>query len=217
MPPIIAIVGYSESGKTTLIEKLLPELISRGYKVATVKHTHHRIDSDDTEKDSRRHLQAGSSAAVLCSPRSLVLAKPTTRETTLDEIARLLGEEYDLIVAEGFKRDDSVLKIEMHLKDAGGLLTGISNRLAIVTDEPLDVNVKQFSFDDTAGLASLVEEQVIISEKVRAVLYADGVKVSIKSFIQEMVANAVEGIAASLKGVGKAKSLELFIRRKRAG
>lgn len=212
MPPIVAIVGYSDSGKTTLVEKLLPELLSRGYKVATVKHTHHRIDADDAEKDSGRHLHAGSSAAVLCSPRSLVLTKPTVRETTLDEVSRLLGEDYDLIIAEGFKRDKDVPKIEIRRR-GGEALSDVSNLLAIVTGERQKSKVKQFSPDDTAGLVDLIEEQVIKAEKVRAALYAGGVKVPMKIFIQEMVAGAVEGIAASLKGAEKAKSLDIFIRK----
>jgi molybdopterin-guanine dinucleotide biosynthesis protein B len=215
MPPIVAVVGYSQSGKTTLIEKLIPEFISRGYKVATVKHTHHHVVSDDADKDSWRHLRAGGAAVVLSSPRAVVMTKTTTGETGLEEISRLLGEEYDLVIAEGFKLDRNVSKIEVHRQGSGPLLTDVPNLLAIVSDEPLDRKVRQIRLDDIAGMADLIEESVIKPERVRSVLYADGVRVPMKGFIEEMVANIIEGVVASLKGIGEAKRLEVFVRKNR--
>lgn len=217
MPPIVAVVGHSQSGKTTLIEKLIPELISRGYKVATVKHTHHHVVPDDAEKDSRRHLQAGGAAVVLSSPRAVVMTMTTTGETGLDEISRLLGEEYDLVIAEGYKHDRNVAKIEVHRQAAGPLLTDVPNLLAVVSDEPLDKKVRQLAPDDVSGLADLIEESVIKPKQARSVLYADGVRVPMKGFIQEMVANIMEGIAASLKGIGEAKRLEVFVKKSSKG
>lgn len=213
MPPIVAIVGYSQSGKTTLIEKLIPEMISRGYKVASAKHTHHHVVPDDAEKDSWRHLQAGGAAVVLSSPRAIVMTKATTGETGLAEISRLLGEEYDLVIAEGFKGDPEVAKIEVHRKAAGPLLIDVVNLLAIVSDEPLDSKVRQVALEDVAGLADIIEESVINPQRARSVLYADGVRVPMKGFIEEMVANIMEGIAASLKGIGEVKRLEVFVRK----
>jgi len=213
MPPIVALVGHSQSGKTTLIEKLIPELMSRGYKVATVKHTHHHVEPDDADKDTRRHLQAGAAAVVLGSPRAVVLTKATTGETGLDEISRLLGEVYDIVIAEGFKYDRNVAKIEVHRQAVGPLLEDVANLLAVVSDQTLNKEVKQFAFDDVSGLADLIEASVINPERVRSVLYADGVRVPMKGFIQEMVANIVEGITASLKGIGEGKRIEIFVRK----
>ncbi len=214
MPPMVAFVGHSQSGKTTLIEKLIPEMISRGYKVATVKHTHHHIVPDDTEKDSYRHLQAGGAAVVLSSPRSLVMTKTTTGETGLDEVARMLGEEYDLVIAEGFKQDNNVPKIEVHRKVAGELLPDVPNLLAVVSDEPVNTKNRKLSFDDVSTLADLIEQSVIKPDQPRSVIYADGVRVPMKGFIQDMVANIVEGIAASLKGIGEGKRIEVFVRKR---
>ncbi len=70
MPPIVSVVGKSKSGKTTLIEKLIQELKSRGYRVATIKHIPQGVSFDEPGKDSWRHLQAGSEAASFSSTHS---------------------------------------------------------------------------------------------------------------------------------------------------
>jgi len=160
MPPIISIVGNSNSGKTTLIEKLIRELKSRGYRVATIKHAHQGMTFDESNKDSWRHIQAGSEATVISSPDKIVLIKPVARKSSLDEIVRLVGDDPDIILAEGFKQSDAP-KIEVHRRGAGPPLSGIKKIIAIATDEPLETKTKQFSLDDVEGLADLLEKGFI--------------------------------------------------------
>jgi len=160
MPPIISIVGKSKSGKTTLIEALISELKSRGYRIATIKHSVHGFDFDKSGKDSWRHIQAGSDATTVVSPDQVVLIKPVTEEPDLDKIARLLGEDYDIILAEGFKQS-SAPKLEVHRRTAGPPLSHINNLIAIATDEPLETKTRQFSLHDTKGLADLLENSFI--------------------------------------------------------
>ena len=69
MIPIVSIVGRSNTGKTTLIEKLIPELRRRGYRVATIKHNIHGFDIDHEGKDSWRHKKAGARLTVIASPQ----------------------------------------------------------------------------------------------------------------------------------------------------
>jgi len=68
MPPVIAIIGKKNCGKTTLIEKLIPEFIDLGYRVGTIKHHHGTMSMDQPGKDTWRHKQAGAHAVVLSSP-----------------------------------------------------------------------------------------------------------------------------------------------------
>jgi molybdopterin-guanine dinucleotide biosynthesis protein B len=213
MPSIVSIVGHSQSGKTTLLERLIPELRSRGYHVATVKHTYHRITSAQPEKDSWRHLQVGSEATVVSSPDKVILTEPVASEATLDDIARLLGEDYDLILAEGFKQDNAP-KIEVHRKEAGPPLTDLKKLFAIVSDEPLDSRIRHFAPDDVSGLADLLEEGFIKPQKERVVLYVNGAQIPMNSFIKDLVANVLVGIAISLKGVGEVKSMEVSLRKR---
>jgi molybdopterin-guanine dinucleotide biosynthesis protein MobB len=163
MPPIISIVGESKSGKTTLIEKLIAELKSRGYRVATIKHSVHRLSFDKSGKDSWRHIQAGSDATAIASPQQIVLIKTVTEEPDLNEMARLLGEDYDIILAEGFKQSNAP-KLEVHRKAVGPPLSRISNVIAIATDEPLETRARQFSLQDIKGLADFLETNFIKSK-----------------------------------------------------
>ncbi len=75
MPQIICIVGRSQSGKTTLIEKLIPELKRRGYRIGTIKHSHHIFDFDKTGKDSWRHKDAGAETVIVVSPGKIAMVK----------------------------------------------------------------------------------------------------------------------------------------------
>lgn len=160
MPPIISIVGESKTGKTTLIEKLISELKSRDFRVATIKHSIHHLDFDRTGKDSWRYLEAGSGATAIISPDRLVLIKPVTGDPELKDIARLLGDDYDIILAEGFKQS-RVPKIEVHRKAAGSILHGIMNVIAIATDEPLETKTRQFPLNDIKGMADFLENGFI--------------------------------------------------------
>ena len=102
MPPIISIVGNSDSGKTTLIEKLIPELRHRGYRVGTVKHASHGFDIDRRGKDSWRHHQAGAEIVVVASPEQIAMVKNDPCDS-LDCLERYF-EGVDLVLAEGFKK-----------------------------------------------------------------------------------------------------------------
>ncbi len=215
MPPIVSIVGKSKSGKTTLIEKLIQELKTRGYQVATIKHVPRGMTLDEPGKDSWRHIQAGSGATVISSPDRMVLVKPTTSDITLSEIARLFGEDYDLILTEGFKQD-SAPKIEVHRREVGPPLSTIRKLIAIVTDEPLETKTRQFSPQDIKGLANLLEEGFIKPQRERTVLYINNVPIPLSSFPRGFIAKTFLGMISSLKGVKEVSSIDFFLRRKPA-
>ena len=213
MPPIVSIVGNSESGKTTLIEKLIWELKSRNYRVATIKHAPQGTTLDEPDKDTSRHLQAGSEAIIVSSKDKIVLIKPVAPDITLDEIARVLGEDCDIILAEGFKQADAP-KIEVHRKEAGPLLTDIKRLIAIATDEPLETKTRQFSLEDIKGLADFIEDGFIKPQGDRLSLYVNDAPISLSTFPREFVTNVLLAMANSLKGVGKINSLKVFLKKR---
>ncbi|MFC1933400.1 molybdopterin-guanine dinucleotide biosynthesis protein B [Chloroflexota bacterium] len=210
MPPIVSIVGNSKSGKTTLIEKLIRELKSRGYRVATIKHAPEGMTLDELGKDSWRHIQAGSEATVVSSQDKMVLIKPVAPDVTLDEIAPLFGEDYDIILTEGFKQDNAP-KIEVHRKETGPPLSDIKKIIAIATDEPIETKTRRFSLDDVSGIADLLEEGFIKPQSERLSLYVNNAPVTLSSFPKELIINVLMAIANSLKGVGKISTLKFFL------
>jgi molybdopterin-guanine dinucleotide biosynthesis protein B len=213
MLPIISVVGKSKSGKTAFIEKLILELKSRGYRMATIKHAPQGVDLDEPGKDSWRHLQAGSQAVAVSSPEKIVVIKPVAQDTTLDEIARLLGEDYDIILTEGFKQGNAP-KIEVHRKEAGPPLKDIKKLIAIVTDEPLETKARQFSSEDIKGLADLLEKGFIEPQGERVSLYVNNTPVVLTVFPRQIITNVLLAVASSLKGVGEIESLQIFLKRK---
>jgi len=212
MPPVVSIVGKSKSGKTTLVEGLIRELKSRGYRVGTVKHTPQGMTFDAADKDSWRHVQAGSETTAISSPDRVVLVKPVTRAPTLDEVARLVGEDCDIILAEGFKQDNAP-KIEVHRREVGSPLSTVRKLIAIATDEPLETKARQFSLKDVKGLADLLEEGFIKPQRERVSLYVNDVLVPLSSFPKKIITDVMLAMASTLKGAGEVSSLDISLRK----
>jgi molybdopterin-guanine dinucleotide biosynthesis protein B len=162
MPPIISIVGNSDSGKTTLLEKLIAELAARGYCVGTVKHDIHGFDIDHQGKDSWRHKHAGAHTVVISSPAKVAVVKDAETEETLDSLASKYFQDVDLILTEGYKKEDKpkieVFRSRVH---AAPLFEGDEHLAALVSDVSLDLGVPCFDLEDAAGLADFMEERFL--------------------------------------------------------
>ena len=212
MPPVVSVIGKSKSGKTTLIGKLIQELKSRGYRVATIKHTPQGVNFDEPGKDSWRHIQAGSEATAVSSPDKIIVIKPVVQDPTLDETAHVLGEDYDIILTEGFKQGNAP-KIEVHRKDVGPPLKNIRKLIGIVTDELLETKRRQFAFEDVKSLADLLEKGFIKPQEERVSLYINNTPVPLIPFPKQIISNVLLAIVSCLKGVGEIKSLEIFLKK----
>lgn len=212
MIPIISIVGKSEVGKTTLLEKLIAELKRRGYRVGTIKHDTHGFEIDEPGKDSWRHAQAGSDAVLISSPEKLALIKRLDRERTIDELLAYLGD-VDLVLTEGYKSGDRP-KIEVSRQARGKeLLCHEEELLALVTDQPFDLDVPQFAFEDVAELADLIEERFLSAPgKPWLSLIVDGREIPLRTeFARQVVGAVVGAIVSTLQGTGGAKRVLLLM------
>jgi molybdopterin-guanine dinucleotide biosynthesis protein B len=160
MPPIVSIVGRSESGKTTLIEKLIPVLTQRGYRIGTIKHTHHAVDIDRAGKDSARHRSAGAETVMLASPGQVAMFKATASEA-LDELIRYF-DDVDLLITEGYKRENKP-KIEVLRAAVGSelLCRHDPELVAVATDASLNVHVPVFRLNDPAAIAEFIEQRFL--------------------------------------------------------
>ncbi len=157
--PILCFVGRSNSGKTTLIERLIPELVQAGYRVATVKHAGHGFDLDTEGKDSWRHKRAGASTVVVLSKGSLAMFSDVPDDIKVEQIRdQYLGQKIDLIIAEGWK-SDGYPKIVVVRDQLGEVPVSPEGLLAIVSNKPLEVSIPTFNPDDIKGLSELIVRQ----------------------------------------------------------
>jgi molybdopterin-guanine dinucleotide biosynthesis protein B len=154
--PIVCFVGRSNSGKTTLIERLILELTGEGYRVATIKHAGHGFDLDTEGKDSWRHKRAGASQVVILSKGSLAMFTDVAEELPVEEIrARFINRDIDLIIAEGWKSQGfpKVVVVREELQEVEVSLEGL---IAVASIKPIKVDVPWFDRDDAHGLAQLL-------------------------------------------------------------
>jgi molybdopterin-guanine dinucleotide biosynthesis protein B len=136
---IFGLSGWSGSGKTTLMTALIPEFVSRGVTVSTVKHAHHSFDIDQPGKDSWRHRQAGAHEVMIASSQRWALMHELrgADEPALEEILARMGP-VDLVLVEGFKRH-SHPKVEVYRRALGKSLLYPEDPfvVAIASDERL--------------------------------------------------------------------------------
>ena len=150
--PIVSIVGKSNSGKTTLLEKVISDLAARGCRVATIKHNKHGFNIDHEGKDSYRHKKAGAHITVVSSPHQLALVSDVDHDHSFDEIRDKFISGVDIILTEGFKVNDypkievyrAELKRELISKKEDGLI-------AVASDVKLDVDVPCLDINDRKG------------------------------------------------------------------
>jgi molybdopterin-guanine dinucleotide biosynthesis protein B len=213
MIPIISIVGKSDSGKTTLIEKLVPELTRRGHRVATVKHDVHGFEVDREGKDSWRHKKAGAHTVVISSPEKVALIRDVERDLSLAEIRDKLIQDVDLILSEGYKRDAQP-KIEIFRKEKHQelLCAKEDTLIAIVSDQTFNVGVPCFDLEDMKGLSTFIEKEVLKSGKGKEVsLKVGGKPIPLSPFVRDFLTKTIKGMLSALKGCDPAGRIEIHI------
>lgn len=157
MSNMICIVGRSQSGKTTLIEKLIPVLKTRGYRIGTIKHSHHVFDFDKSGKDSWRHKDAGAETVIIASPGKIAMVKNDPHEN-LDDLHKFF-DDMDLVITEGYKNENKPkIEVVRTARNPEPLLVADPNLVAVVTDAKLDLRVPVFSLEDIIGLADFIEK-----------------------------------------------------------
>lgn len=157
--PVISIVGgKSNSGKTTLLEKLIREAKGRGWRVATLKHDVHGFEMDQPGKDTWRHDQAGADVVAISSPQRIAILERVSEDQPLDEVlSRIQG--VDLIITEGYKRANKpkieVFRSAVHQE----LFSKLEELIAIASDVKFDNGIPCFGLDDVQGICDLIQDK----------------------------------------------------------
>lgn len=158
MIPVVSVVGYSNSGKTTFVVKLVLELKSRGLRVAVIKHHHKPVDIDIPGKDTWKHAQAGADIVVSASPGKLAIIETLNAEMPLNDILEKINA-VDIIITEGFKREKypkvEVFRSQVHTE----LITPPEQLIAVVSDAAFS-EIPSFDLEDAAGVADLLQEKL---------------------------------------------------------
>jgi molybdopterin-guanine dinucleotide biosynthesis adapter protein len=158
---IYGIIGWKNAGKTSLMERLVADIVARGFAVSTVKHVHHDVDLDQPGKDTFRHRAAGASEVVLASAhRFAILHEHRGAEPPLaDVLARMAP--VDLVLVEGYKRDRHA-KVEVFRIGEGRSLIqpGDPTVQAVATDMALALHVPVLDLNDTRVVADFILHEV---------------------------------------------------------
>ena len=159
---VFGVIGWKNSGKTSLMERLVAEITRRGFTVSTVKHVHHDVDLDQPGKDSHRHRAAGASEVVLASAyRFALMREHRGPEPDLAEVLSRMTP-VDLILVEGYKRDAHA-KVEVFRVEAGHALIQPSDPLvrAVATDTALaTLPVPILDLNNTLQIADFILAEV---------------------------------------------------------
>ncbi|MCC6736226.1 MAG: molybdopterin-guanine dinucleotide biosynthesis protein B [Bauldia sp.] len=159
----MGVVGWQNSGKTTLITRLIPALNSLGLSVSTVKHVHHSIDLDQPGKDTFLHREAGAVDVAMVSDKRWAILherrEPADAAADLPDILRRLSP-VDLVLVEGFK-SLAMRRIEIRAEGATPISpAGDRDTIALVTDGPVDPALPTFRRDQIEPLASFLADWV---------------------------------------------------------
>ncbi len=159
-PPVFGIIGWKNSGKTTLMARLVAEFTERGYVVSAMKHAHHSFDVDHPGRDSYKFREAGAQEVVLASPNRWAIMhelrdnEPPDFHTLLSQVAPC-----DLVLVEGYKRGTH-LKIEARSERCltqEPLSVNDPNILAIASDGATETGgLPHFALEDIAGIADFI-------------------------------------------------------------
>lgn len=154
MTPIISFVGYSNSGKTTFLVKVIGELKKRGYRIGVIKHDGHDFEIDHPDTDTWKHRQAGADVVCIASDRQIAVMQTLVKPQQLDDMIPLVGQ-VDFILTEGFKQEQ---KPQIEINWQGRSWLGKKkNTIALVAEVMRYEGVPHFGLNDAEGVADLLE------------------------------------------------------------
>lgn len=152
-PAVVSVVAKSKTGKTTLLEALIPHLTEQGIRVGVLKHHSHLSSFDTPGKDTHRLAEAGADIVVGVSPVQVATFRRESGSADLDVVIGRHFADTDLVLTEGYKRGPYP-KIEVHRSSRSNeLLCTHDEMLALVSDAAWPIPVPQFDLSDTPGLA----------------------------------------------------------------
>ena len=217
-PFILGIAGRSNSGKTSLILKLVPELVKRGYRVGTVKNCPHGFDIDREGKDSWKFSRVGSGGVLLTSPDRCTLIRQGEKEDTNSILESFSSFFYgfDIVLVEGFSSLQGMEKIELLRKGISTFMeSSLKEVVAVVSDievPELPIDKPVFKPDEIDKIADFVEKAMQKDDTKKNVeVLVNDQKIFLNDFLQRMVKSLTLAIIEPLRREGKEEDIKEVI------
>lgn len=159
--PLLGIVAYSGTGKTTLLKQLIPLLTQQGVRVGLIKHSHHNVDVDTPGKDSYELRKAGALQTMVASSRRWALMTETPEEATEPDLfslaSRFDSSKIDLILVEGFKHEP-VSKIALYRAEVGKPIDDLIDQyvIALASDRPVTAGIPELDLNQPQHIAAFI-------------------------------------------------------------
>jgi molybdopterin-guanine dinucleotide biosynthesis protein B len=214
VPPVVSIIGRPDCGKTTLLEKLIPELTNQGYRVGTIKHHVHEFEMDKPGKDTWKHKQAGARVVALSSPAGLGVIRDTEYDSPVAELVHRYFYDVDIVFTEGYKQE-AMPKIEVYRSSVhpAPLPERDATWTAMVSDTEVADDLPHFQPDKITDIAAFIIKTFIKpGPKAKATLFVDGKNIPLNTFVEKFIRKSILGMTSSLKGCDKAMQITITVR-----
>ena len=215
MPLILSVIGYAKSGKTILLEKIIPILTGKGYSVGVIKHSGHGFSLDQPGTDSDRLGRSGADGVVLIGSGEIgFLGKiDETGALLLDRLEQSFFPDRDIVLTEGFKKGNkpkiAVLtegKEEQLFQGQRRKYRGYGGGKVFRPDLP------HFKREDPEGLVRLLEDRYLKDRKTPTIrIFLDGKAIPMKEFVQDIIRSGIMGLITTLKGFRPSRKVEIIL------
>ena len=214
MIPIVSFIGWQDSGKTTIAQKVVALLKEKGYRVWVIKSTHHTsLNFDREDSDTQTYCKACADNVTLLAPDQMVTIGQRP-DMKLTDIVQRFVLDADIVIGEGFKNERHIAKIEVNRGEKELLKDQVNGVVAIVTENEVDFE-QTFRPDQAEEIVDFIEQKYINTPEETesaAVLFVNGRKVPMKGFVQDALAGTVHGFVSSLKKTEDPKDIEIRIK-----
>jgi len=217
MSTIVSFIGWHDSGKTTLVRKVVSELKKLGYSVAVIKSSNDAgIQFDTPGTDTYLHKEAGADSVMLVAPDQMVLQTQNSG-ISLRSLAHRYFAEVDIVIGEGFKTAEKIPKIEVFRNSDQRLRDEVQGVIAVATDLKGVEGNYVFALDQAREISLFIEKRYLTrkdGKKETTTLLVNGNKIPLKAFIQDALAGTVHGFVETLKFSNDIREIELRIKLK---
>jgi molybdopterin-guanine dinucleotide biosynthesis adapter protein len=214
MPFIVSIVGYKKSGKTTLVEQMIPIIKSKGYKFGVLKYTGEGLPEELEGRDTAKFRAAGAETVGLCGDDHFSLFKAGGHPALpLERLAAFFFPEADLVLTEGFKKQSFPKIALLSEGQEENLLAEVQGVvLATVGTKPFRDDLPHFQPGEADRIVELLEKRFLKERnEPRIRVWLDGKRIPMKDFVQDIIIQGIMGMLGTLRGFTPAKRVDITL------